>query len=125
MRIGLLVVVTIVLLAVGCQAWGSVKNQKPETEEDAHHHHMYHRGHRMGGKMPGAVPERELSHHEVLLQDLGDDSHVYQRSPHPKHHVGPRYSDSTRPSHRVKARFDKQGDIIPHELRDETVHSHH
>lgn len=114
--------IVFVLLVVATFGYKSVKDVKPLLEDDAMEHHHLHRAHRRGVK---GVKLEEADHIDVLhqkhLKESGEPHRV--KSPHPKHHVGPRYSDIVLPSHKPTPRFDNQGNPIPHEISDGTHHN--
>jgi hypothetical protein len=109
-------------LVIATPAFKSVKEMKPLTEEHAMEHHHFHRSHRRDEKR---VVVDNPDHAEVLRRvhhAKSGEGHRVQ-SPHPKHHVGPLYSDDVIPTHKPKPRFDNQGNPIPHEITDASHHS--
>jgi patatin-like phospholipase/acyl hydrolase len=100
----------------------SVKELKPEFEDDAMEHHHFHRAHRRGEAFK--KHPKEKSHIDVLHNHIHEASGEARRvkSVHPKHHVGPLYSDIVIPGHKQKARHDNKGNPIPHEIADDTHH---
>ena len=114
------------LLVLGCllaaaDAYKSVKELKPQTEQEAHEHHMLHHRHQKREQ------PREKTHHEEQWAKHGHPERVLSRSYH--HKVGPEYSDVHPDIHRAyykrPARFDSNGDHIPDEILDETYHNLH
>jgi Ni/Co efflux regulator RcnB len=109
------------LLVAAADAYKSVKELKPQTEQDAHEHHMLHARHRKR-ELP-----RDKTHHEEMVAKLNHPERVLSRAYH--HKVGPEYPDVHpeihRHSYKVPARFDSNGDHIPDEIHDEQIHSLH
>lgn len=124
MRTILYLVAVMAFLALSVSAHRSVKSQPIEDEHEAHLHHHLQRQHRRKGGVPHKDHSvREKTHHELLREAI--DPVGVRLSAHPKHRVGPRYTDRVQESHKPKARYDAKGDLIPHEIRDETVHNLH
>lgn len=110
------------LLIVFVVGHKSVKELKPDLEDDAMEHHHFHRAHRRGEGRKTNLKEK--SHIDVLHDELHEKSGEARRvkAAHPKHHVGPLYSDVVVPGHKPRARHDNKGNPIPHEIADDTHH---
>jgi hypothetical protein len=121
MKLFVLALVILACLFVAADAYKSVKELKPQTEEEAHEHHMLHFRHRK------REHPREKTHHEEQVAKLNHPNRVLSRAYH--HKVGPEYPDVHPEIHRAAykkpARYDANGDHIPDEILDETYHNLH
>ena len=108
-------------LLVAADAYKSVKELKPSTDEEKHLHHLLHFRHRKREDL------RERTHHEEQVEKLGHPQRVLSRSYH--HKVGPEYPDVHpnigRAAYKKPARYDAQGNHIPDEILDSTYHNLH
>ena len=96
-------------LLVAADAYKSVKELKPSTDEEKRE------------------DLRERTHHEEQVEKLGHPQRVLSRSYH--HKVGPEYPDVHpnigRAAYKKPARYDAQGNHIPDEILDSTYHNLH